>query len=319
MFNSKMSNYPGGFVGGILIRGMPLQVAHPGMIYWVSNATAAMLPGQRAGSDGNQGTFNDPFATLDYAIGKCQASRGDIIMIKPGHAENISAASGITVDVAGIAIVGLGVGALKPKFSFTAAAATMVVSAANVSFYNIEWQANFADVTIGLDVSAVDGLSWINCDFTEAGTNLNFVDVIDLATGADNLYWEGCNFIGNDAANDAFITGVAHDRFVMKDCYLAANTAQAAANGLVDSSGNVTNVWIDNCAFRSNIDGALWVDFNGAANGGLITNCNVSSIDTAGAQNTVDFTGGHVFNTRVAGEADSWGLEGGGTAVYANA
>lgn len=321
MFNAKMSNYPGGFVGGILIRGMPLQVAHPGKIFWVSNASAAMLPGQRAGSDGNQGTFNDPFATLDYAIGRCQAGRGDIIMIKPGHAENVSAASGITVDVAGIAIIGLGTGTLRPKFTFTATSSTYVISAANVTHYNVVWEAGIADVVIGLDVSGVDGLSFINCETGEgavAGT-FNFVDVIDLATGADDIYFEGMKMIGNDTNNDAFITGVAHDGFVMKNCYLASNVAQAAAHGLVDSSGNVTNVWIDNCAFRSNIDGALWVDFNGAANGGLITNCNVSSIDTAGAQNTVDFTGGHVFNCRFSGEADAWGLEGGGGAVYNNA
>lgn len=314
-----MANYPGGFADGIMVRGMPLRVLHPGKVFWVGNATAAMLPNQKAPSDGNDGSFNAPFSTLDYAIGQCTAGRGDIIMVKPGHAENVGSASAITVDVAGIAIVGLGVGTLRPKLSFTAAAATYVISAANVTHYNIQWEANFADVTIGLDVSGVDGLTFDSCYFTEAGTNLNFVDVIDLATGADDLHVNNCKFIGNDAANDAFITGVAHDGLYITNSYFAANTAQTAAHGLIDTSGNATNVWIDNCAFRSNIDGALWVDFNGAANGGVISNCYVSSIDTAGAQNTLDFTGGHAFRVYVAGEADTWGLEGGGTAVYNNA
>lgn len=313
------SNYPGGFINGITIRDVPLQVLHPGKVFWVSSAAAAALPTHKTSSDGNKGTFAAPFATLDYAIGQCVAGRGDIIVLKPGHAENISAASGITVDVAGIAIVGLGTGTLRPKFSFTAATATFVVSAANVSFYNVQWEANFADVTIGLDVSGVDGLTWDSCYFTEAGTDLNFVNVVDLATGADDLHFVNCKFIGGDAANDSFINGVAHSGLYIKDCYFAANVAQAAAVGLIATSGNATDVWIDNCAFRSNIDGALWVDFNGAANSGLITNCNVSSIDTAGAQNTLDFTGGHAFNVRVAGEADTWGLEGSGTAVYNNA
>jgi hypothetical protein len=88
---------------------------------------------------------------------------------------------------------------------------------------------------------------------------------------------------------------------------------------MVATSGNATNVWIDNCAFRSNIDGALWVDFNGAANGGLVTNCYVSSIDTAGATSTGDFTGGHFFECYVSGEADAFGLVGGGGVVYNNA
>lgn len=315
-----MDNYPGGFKDGILIRGIPLHVSHPGKVFWVYNGTA-LLPNQKAGSNGNDGTFNAPFATLDYAIGRCTANRGDVIMIKPGHAEDVSAASGITVDVAGIAIIGLGTGSLRPTFTFTATDATIVYSAADVTTYNVVWEAGIADVVIALDVSGVDGLSFINCESNEgavAGT-FNFVDVIDLATGADNIYFEGMRMIGNDTNNDAFITGVAHDGFVVKNSYFASNVAQAAAHGLIDASGNVTNVWIDNCAFRSNIDGALWVDFNGAANGGLITNCNVSSIDTAGAQNTLDFTGGHAFNCKFAGEADSWGLEGGGSAVYNNA
>lgn len=311
-------NYPGGFTDGILIRGMPLQVTHPGKIFWVYNGSV-VLPNQRGGSDGNDGSFNAPFSTLDYAIGKCTANRGDIIIMKPGHAENISGASGITVDVAGIAIVGLGIGSLRPKLSFTAAAATFVVSAANVSFYNVEWQANFADVTMGLDVSGVDGLSFDSCRFTEAGANLNFVIAVDLATGADDISFNNCKFIGNDIANTSFINGVAHDGFYVTDCYFAANTAQTVVTGLIATSGNCTNMWIKDSSFRSNVDGALFLDFNGAANGGVIQWCMFSSIDTAGAVTAgFDATGAHIFECYVAGEADSYGIVGGGTA-YNNA
>ena len=314
----SMDNYPGGFNSGILIRGMPLQVTHPGKIFWVYNGSV-LLPNQKNGSDGNDGSFNAPFATLDYAIGRCTANRGDIIMIKPGHAENIASAGAITADVAGIAIVGLGTGNLRPKFSFTLDTATMVISAANQTFYNIQWEANYADVAIGLDVSGVDGLTFDNCYFTEAGTDLNFVITIDLATGADKLVFNSCQFIGNDASNDTFINGVAHDGFTMTDCYLAMNTAQTAVVGLVATSGNCTNMWIKDCAFRSNVDGALFLDFNGAANGGVVSNCYFSSIDTAGAVTAgFDATGAHLFECYVAGEADSFGLVGGGT-LYNNA
>jgi hypothetical protein len=227
----------------------------------------------------------------------------------PGYTENIATAAGEVWNVAGTAIVGLGNGSLRPKLSFTAAAATHTITAANMSFYNIGWEANFADVAIGLDVSAVDGLSFENCHFTEAGTDLNFVNVIDLATGADDISFRGCVSIGNDASNDAFITGVAHDKFYMEDCVVMNNTAQTAAHGQVDSSGNVTNAVIKNCFFRSNVDGALHIDFNGAANSGFVSNCHFSSIDTAGAvAAAVDFTGGHVFNCLVSGEADLSGI-----------
>ena len=315
---SRMDNYPGGFKNGILIRGMPIQTLHPGKIFWVNNTT--VIPeGGIGGSNGNDGTYFRPFSTLDYAIGRCTADRGDIIVLMPGHAENISTASGITNDVAGVAVVGLGTGTLRPKFSFTAATATHVISAANCSFYNIQWEANFADVAIGLDVSGVDGLSFANCYFTESGTDLNYAIAVDLATGADDISFSDCKFITNDIANTSHINGVAHSGVYITDCIFHANTAQSVVTGLIATSGNATNVLIKNCHFRSNVDGALWVDFNGTANSGSVVNCTVSSIDTAGATSTGDFTGGHFFECYVSGEADAFGLVGGGGVVYNNA
>lgn len=314
-----MSNYSGGFTDGVLVRGIPLTLSHPGKVFWVSNSTV-MLPGQKSGSDGNDGTFNAPFATLDYAIGKCTASRGDIIMIKPGHAENVTAAAGIVVDVAGVAIVGLGTGSLRPRFTFTTAdTADIDITAANCSFVNLEFRANFLDVAAGLDISGVAGLSFQDCYFTEAASNLNYIDVIDLATGVSDISFVNCKWIGGDAQNDAMIRGVAVDGFYMSNCYMASNIAQAAAVGLITTSGNATNVVIKDSHFRSNVDGALFIDCNGAANSGLISNCYFSSIDTAGATTAgFDFTGGHIFECYVAGEADTFGLVGGGT-VYNDA
>ena len=315
---SRMDNYPGGFSNGILIRDVPVQILHPGKVFWVNNST--VLPdGGISGSNGNKGSYHQPFSTLDFAIGQCKANRGDMIVLMPGHAENISVASGITSDVAGVAVVGLGTGTLRPKFSFTAAAATHVISAANSTFYNIQWEANFSDVTIGLDVSGVDGLSFEACYFTEAGANLNYAIVVDLATGADDISFNKCKFITNDIANTSHINGVAHAGFYVSDSLFYANTAQTVVTGLIATSGNATDVDIKDSVFRSNVDGALWVDFNGTANSGVVRNCYVSSIDTAGATSTGDFTGGHFFECYVSGEANAFGLVGGGGVVYNNA
>lgn len=314
-----ISNYPSGFLNGVVIRGIPLLQSHPGEVFWVNNST--VLPkGGIGGSNGNKGTYTQPFASIDYAIGRCTASRGDIIMVMPGHTESISSAGAIACDVAGVAIVGLGSGSLKPTLTWdTADTATMTVSADNVTFHNLRFEAGFADITAMIPITA-NHTTFSYVDLDQDAANENFVDFITVATALTGLYIDNCNWVGNDAANDSFVTMAGTlDQLKVNNSYFALNTAQAAAVGLFDSVGNVTNVWIDNCAFRSNVDGALWVDFNGTANSGLITNCNVSSIDTLGAQNTLDFTGGHSFNCRVAGDADSWGLEGAGSAVYANA
>jgi hypothetical protein len=311
------ASYPKGF-DNVTVRGIPITQAHPGEVFWVSNA-ATVLGGQRGGSNGNRGTFASPFSTIDFAIGQCVANRGDIIFVKPGHAETLTAAAAIAADIAGIAIVGTGSGANRPTLTWGAAAATITVTAANISFTNLRFVNNFADVATMFDVSAAgDGLSFENCLFTDTSTILNAINFITLATGADDLSVIRCRVVGKSASNDSFIVGVAHDRVRIEDCQIQFDVAQTAVVGVLLATGNVTNVWIKDTLFRSNVDGAVFVDFQGTACSGGITNCYFSSIDTAGAVTAcINFTGGHVFECYVAGDADSFGIVGGGT-VYSN-
>ncbi|MDE2097568.1 MAG: hypothetical protein KGL39_10005 [Patescibacteria group bacterium] len=136
-YPTRASNFPGGF-SNVTIRGVPLTQSHPGQVFWVGNSPASLLPGQIAASDGNPGTFNAPFATLQYAVSRCIDQRGDIIFLKPGHNEIISGATpnldggaitanNLSLYTAGVAIVGLGFGSLRPTFTFTAAAASILL------------------------------------------------------------------------------------------------------------------------------------------------------------------------------------------------
>ena len=102
-----ISNYPNGFSQGVSILGMPVLNSYAGSVFWVNSS---------GGSDGNKGTRERPFGTLDYAIGKCTANKGDIILVAPNHAETITGASGITFDVAGITVVGMGNYNQPPRF-----------------------------------------------------------------------------------------------------------------------------------------------------------------------------------------------------------
>src|SRR3990167_3005120 len=115
-----ISNFPFGFQYGVSIRGIPLVVSHPGQVFWVSNSTVLSV-NARAGSNGNDGSYQSPFATIAYALTRCVASRGDIIMVKPGHAEAISEAAGLALSVAGVALVGLGHGSLRPTLTLDTA------------------------------------------------------------------------------------------------------------------------------------------------------------------------------------------------------
>jgi hypothetical protein len=259
-------------------------------------------------------------ATITAGLALCTTGANDKLVVMPGHAENISAAAGIAISKSGVALIGLGRGTARPTLTWTAAAATLSITAANVAFVNFRFVNNFADVVTMFDVSgAGDDLTFDSCQFTDTSTILNAVDFITLATGADGLSILNCQVVGKSASNDSFITGVAHDRIRIANSQIQFDVAQTAAVGVIETSGNATNVWIKDCAFRSNVDGALFLDFNGTANSGLVTNCYFSSIDIAGAVTAgFDFTGGHFFECYVAGEDDTYGIIGGG-AVYNNA
>ena len=197
------SNYPGGFAAGVMIRGVPLIQTHPGKVFWVDNTTTNLLQGVKAGSNGNQGTFNDPFSTLDYAIGKCRADKGDIIFIKPGHAETLSATS-VAVDVAGIAIVGLGQGSNRPTFNATATGSIFPISAANVTVHNVLFTGGVDAVVSMVSVSAADVV--LSSIEIRDVTGEIVVGILTTAS-ANRLVIDG--FLYNGAAGDGASAAIA--------------------------------------------------------------------------------------------------------------
>jgi hypothetical protein len=114
MVTWNTSDFPAGFTGGVTIRGLSLANTYSSKLFWVdSNGTA-----------NGDGTFARPYSTIDAAVGNCTADNGDMILVKAGHVETVSAAGGLACDVAGISIIGLGNGKNRPRINFTATAST---------------------------------------------------------------------------------------------------------------------------------------------------------------------------------------------------
>jgi hypothetical protein len=210
-----LSNYPAGFANGVTVRGMPLLNAYPGQVFWVHSGT---------GGDGNsKGTFDRPFGTIDYAIGRCTASRGDIIMVKAGHTETISAAAGIALDVAGVAIIGTGTGALRPTINFTATASTLTISAASCSIYNVLLTGGIDAVVSPVVISAAD-VSLINVEYRDVTGQCT--DGIVTTAGANRLLIDGFRYDGDTAAGtNAAIAIVGGDGIQIKNARIDGNFA----------------------------------------------------------------------------------------------
>lgn len=311
-----MSNYPTGFARGVIIRGVPITQTQPGQVFWVYNGTA-ISPGQRGGSDGNRGTFDAPFATLDYAIGQCTANRGDIIFIKPGHAETISSASAVTADIAGVAIVGLGSGTLRPTFTLdTATTTTINVTAANVSIKNCRFLANFADIVSVFTLTTAKEFTLEDCFIGAVATNMNFLNVIDTnatTSDADGLYVSGNRWTEPDTATLGFIKmDGTNDRVTFIDNDLTLGVKNNTASFMAIATGKiVTGLKCgNNRLYRLNTDtatGGLLITTDGSTNTGMIYNNYAQHADTASEILVTASSGFGFFDNKASGVAGASG------------
>ncbi len=230
-----MSYYPKGFAHGINIRGIPLQVAHPGKVFWVNNS--GVLPeGGIGASDGNDGTYLRPFLTLDYAIGRCTANRGDIIMIMPGHVEAVTATS-IAMDVAGVAIVGLGEGDLRPKFTYGVTSSNIIISASNCSMKNIILMSTVDNVVAAITTTAAaDGLT-LDIETRDTSAAIEFISALVTVSGSDNLVAK--------LKHRGFVAGNAMTRYVdlvgCRDAYIDVDFFGIASTAVVDMRTTACN------------------------------------------------------------------------------
>lgn len=188
-----MANFPKGFSGGLSLQGMPISMifatsqaslgntAKTG-VYWVDSIN---------GLDGNPGTYQLPLATVGR--GFALASPYDVIVMKPGHVETIISATAASSlwSVANVSVIGLGNGSARPTFTYTTAAtATIVPSANNISVQNVLFVANFADVAAAFTTTTAKDFQIIGCEFRDTSAILNFLSVVKTATtdnAADGL------------------------------------------------------------------------------------------------------------------------------------
>jgi hypothetical protein len=214
-----MSNYPNGFLNGVVIRGVPIQQLHPGKVFYVNNSS--VLPeGGISGNDNNKGNYLQPFSTINGAVTQCVAGRGDIILAMPGHAETVSAAGGIALSKSGIALVGLGRGSIRPTFNLTATDSTILLNAANCSIVNCL-------ITGGVDAV----VSAVVASAADCYLELNYRDVTGQCTaavlttaGADRLSIHVNDYDGATAAGTvAGIAIVGGDHIEITGRYMDGN------------------------------------------------------------------------------------------------
>lgn len=211
-------------------------------------------------------------ATIAACLDLMTANNDDVMYLKPGHAETISAAAGLALDVAGVTITGVGAGSLQPTITFdTATTADMDVDAANIVIENVHFRSNFADIVAAIDVNA-DDFTLRNCRFTAVTTNMNAkIWVQDAAaTASDRITIENCYVCIADAANTHFVnlagTGDGH---IIKGNTLIGDWGTMAIGG----AGIVTNIVVaDNMVSNTASDNDACINLPATSTGIVMRN-----------------------------------------------
>ena len=205
--------------------------------------------------------------TWDSSVALCTANQGDAVFILAGHTENITAAAGVALDVAGINFIGLGTGNARPTFTIqTATTADIEVDSANISIRNMRFIGNIAALAAPIDVDAA-AFTMEDCDWYVATATTDVDITIITDANADDLVVRRCHFwydysraaTAVTAASTEVIRLVGSDRAVIEDCYFSGNFSTSIVNGVTTLSGdiNINRNWFYN---DQTADIAGWVD-----------------------------------------------------------
>jgi len=225
---------------------------HPGDIFFVDsgNSDASDTAGFGKNPDA-------PFATLDYAVGKCTASNGDVIYLMPGHAETIIAEDGVDIDVAGITVIGLGKGAARPTFTFTTAVtADFKLAAASTHVENLVFLGGIDDTTGVVEISAAD-CKLIDCEYRDVTGEAT--DAIITTASANRLLIDGLRYIGAaGAGTNAGIALIGANDLVIRNFQMYGNFAVGAIDFRTTKSERVWihsgHIWTENSADIAIVD-----------------------------------------------------------------
>lgn len=224
-----LTNFPNGASSfGVPMMGGATIPSTTGQYLFVSSVT---------GSNGNNGFSVDfPKASIQGAVTAANASKGDVIVCLPGHVETITSAGALTINKAGLYIVGVGNRGNRPQITFTTATtADMNIDAASVTINNFLITLTGIDALAApIDVNAAN-FALINCNIsTGNATNQATLAILGDAN-ATGMWVKNCNFLGTaDAGTAAAIRMVGGDYSVIEDCFF--HGAYTTSLGAIDQN-----------------------------------------------------------------------------------
>jgi hypothetical protein len=238
-----VSNIPGGMT---ILQDL---LQHPGNVFFVNSVTGTDSVGSGTSPD-------KPCKTINYAAALCTASQGDTVVVMPGHAETISTATAFNLLIAGIKILGLGEGRLRPTISLGAlTTAILTITGANITLENLRIVSALLNVAVGLNaVAGASGLTIRRCEIRDGSSILTTLIPIQIADTVTDVTIEDNDFISlGAAATQAILFAGASANSKVRRCRIkgtyttAAIDGQATANTYIEIEDN-TILQLDSAA-----------------------------------------------------------------------
>jgi hypothetical protein len=265
-------------------------------------ARSFYVGGVGASLNNNGKSYNKSFpATADgmaAAIAACTANRGDTIFVAPNNTITLTAA--LALSKAGIRIIGLGDGLLKPQITVNFAGDGLNFSAANVYLDNFHFTAPETDNATAMINVAAAGCAIRNITGIGSKTAKNFVDCITLASGADDFYLENVKFNNSVVAVNSFLSmEAAVARFTLRNFRAFGDVVEG---GIIDAATATQIDWRDiNVSVVGTDKPAATLNSNPT---GTIERARFSGTSTTLATNAALGTGVRLFDVLVLEETD---------------
>lgn len=221
------------FTQGVSPFGMPgdITVLTTGRVYFVDSVT-----GKNAAYNGKQGASAQfPFATINYAITQCRASKGDIIYVFPGHAETIAAAATLACSKIGVRVIGLGNRNNRPTIQLLGTDSKIAMTAASFTIQNVILLAGIDEIVTAISVTAayctLDGV-----DVVET-TSKQFIQFVLTSALATDLLIQNCVHHQSTApaANSLWIQLIGADRAKILNNRFMITTTNSASSSVIES------------------------------------------------------------------------------------
>jgi len=298
------------FPNGLSSFGMPIigagGIMTTGSVFFVNSVI---------GSDGNSGLDPDhPLATIDAAINKCTANKGDVIFCMPNHAETAATAALFAADVAGISIIGLGNGDDRPTITLgTSTGADVDLAADNVLIRNMKFDLTAVDaIAAGIDVDGAY-ITIEDCEILMGDSDGQATVAVDVGVSSHGFAFRR-NHMYNDDAGGSYgvrFTNVSND-VVVEDNHIhgAFSTAViASSDGTTVGLPLLLRMRIENNRLFNTASGLPCVSFGATtiASTGIICDNYLGITGTAGG--TLVGYGGNtrMFNNYISNNSSAQG------------